>query len=102
MLGIGVTILLFVVLGNPSAGGAYPASLLPPFWRAIGQALPPGAGTTTVRNTVYFSGNATTGPLLVLTAYAVVGVVISLIGAGIRRGGPAAPTPQGQAAKLSA
>ncbi|MET8009462.1 hypothetical protein ABZU86_30850 [Streptomyces sp. NPDC005271] len=34
VLGIGVTVLLFVVLGNPSAGGAYGPELLPPFWRA--------------------------------------------------------------------
>lgn len=100
VLGIGVAILLFVVLGNPSAGGAYPSSLLPPFWRAIGQALPPGAGTTMVRNTVYFSGNATTGPLLVLTTYALVGVVISLTGAGIRRGSSA--STQGEVAEPSA
>lgn len=58
--GIGVAILLFVVLGNPSAGGPYPWMLLPDFWRIIGPALPPGAGTTIVRNTVYFDGSATT------------------------------------------
>lgn len=77
--GIGLTILVFVVLGNPSAGGAYPTSLLPPFWRAIGPWLPPGAGTTTVRNTVYFTSHATAGPLGVLAAYAVGGVVLAMI-----------------------
>jgi hypothetical protein len=75
LLGTGLVILFFVVLGNPSSGGVYPAPLLPPFWSAIGQALPPGAGTTVVRNTVYFSGHATASPLWVLGAYAVGGAV---------------------------
>ncbi|WP_405577682.1 DUF3533 domain-containing protein [Streptomyces sp. NBC_01190] len=83
-MGIGLTILLFVVLGNPSAGGPYPAALLPPFWRAIGPWLPPGAATSAIRNTVYFAGNATTMPLLVLVAYAVGGVVLSLLASAVR------------------
>ncbi|MEU1181067.1 DUF3533 domain-containing protein [Streptomyces sp. NPDC005820] len=77
LLGTGVVILLFVVLGNPSSGGVYPAPLLPPFWSAIGQALPPGAGTTVVRNTVYFSGHATASAFWVLGAYAVGGAVLA-------------------------
>ncbi len=77
LLGTGLVILLFVVLGNPSSGGVYPAPLLPPFWSAIGQALPPGAGTTLVRNTAYFSGHATAGALWVLSAYAVGGAVLA-------------------------
>jgi hypothetical protein len=40
IIGIGLTVLLFVVLGNPSAGGAYQRELLPGFWRTIGGALP--------------------------------------------------------------
>ncbi|WP_223006842.1 DUF3533 domain-containing protein [Streptomyces roseirectus] len=78
LLGTGLVILLFVVLGNPSSGGVYPAPLLPSFWSAIGQALPPGAGTTVVRNTVYFSGHATSGALWVLAAYAVGGALLAV------------------------
>lgn len=77
LLGTGLVILLFVVLGNPSSGGVYPAPLLPPFWSAIGQALPPGAGTTLVRNTVYFSGHDTASALWVLGAYAAGGAVLA-------------------------
>ncbi|MGW0708194.1 DUF3533 domain-containing protein [Streptomyces sp. NPDC002643] len=77
LLGTGVVILLFVVLGNPSSGGVYPAPLLPAFWSAIGQLLPPGAGTTVVRNTVYFSGHATTQALTVLTTYAIAGALVA-------------------------
>lgn len=77
LLGTGVVILLFVVLGNPSSGGVYPAPLLPSFWSAIGQLLPPGAGTTVVRNTVYFSGHATAPALWVLGVYAAGGAVLA-------------------------
>ena len=35
-LGLGVLLLQFgFILGNPSAGGAYQPSVLPPFWRAV-------------------------------------------------------------------
>ncbi len=40
IVGIGLAILLVVIAGNPSAGGAFPAPMLPPFWAAIGPALP--------------------------------------------------------------
>ena len=82
LVGIGLAILLFVVLGNPSAGGAYPAPLLPPFWAAIGPWLPPGAGTGAVRGIVYFGGAGAGSACLVLAAYAVVGLVATMAGAG--------------------
>ncbi|MFD8229266.1 DUF3533 domain-containing protein [Streptomyces massasporeus] len=84
IIGIGMTVLLFVIIGNPSAGGAYPSVLLPTFWRTIGQWLPPGAGTTTVRNTVYFSGNAIAQPLWVLTGYAALGTALAVAASALR------------------
>jgi len=79
VIGIGITILFFVILGNPSAGGAYQPALLPPFWRAISSALPNGATTDAVRRIVYFGGYDIGGHLLVLASYAVAGVVIIII-----------------------
>jgi hypothetical protein len=84
LVGIGLAILVFVVLGNPSAGGAYPAPLLPPFWAGIGSWLPPGAATDAVRSIVYFGGTGVGSALLVLTGYAVVGVTGTVLGAGQR------------------
>jgi hypothetical protein len=81
VLGIGIAVLLFVVLGNPSAGGAFSPALLPPFWRAISGSIPNGAGTAAVRNIVYFGGNDITSHLLVIAAYAVVGSAVALAGA---------------------
>ncbi|MFJ8751268.1 DUF3533 domain-containing protein [Streptomyces sp. NPDC102441] len=79
IVGIGLAVLLIVIAGNPSAGGAFPLPMLPDFWRAIGPALPPGAGTWTARSIAYFRGNAVTGPLLVLSAWAVVGTALTML-----------------------
>ncbi|MFI1017263.1 DUF3533 domain-containing protein [Streptomyces sp. NPDC020965] len=87
IIGIGLAILLVVVLGNPSAGGAYPYPLLPPFWRAIGPALPPGAGTFAARSISYFRGNGAGGPMLILAAWAVVGSAVT-VGCALRRRAP--------------
>lgn len=79
IIGIGLAVLIIVIAGNPSAGGAFPLPMLPDFWRAIGPALPPGAGTWAARSIAYFKGNALTGPLLVLSAWAVAGTVLTLL-----------------------
>ena len=84
VLGIGVTVLLFVILGNPSAGGAYQPALLPPFWRALSGALPNGAGTDAVRRIVYFGGNGITGHLIVIVIYILAGAVIAAVGSHLR------------------
>ncbi|WP_265447532.1 DUF3533 domain-containing protein [Flexivirga meconopsidis] len=78
VVGIGVTILIFVVLGNPSAGGPYQYDLLPGFWRVIGPLIPNGAGTSAVRDIVYFGGNHLGGPIAVIVAYIVIGAAIAL------------------------
>ncbi|WP_406448601.1 DUF3533 domain-containing protein [Streptomyces sp. NBC_00876] len=97
IVGIGLAVLIVVIAGNPSAGGAFPLPMLPDFWRAIGPALPPGAGTWVARSIAYFKGNAVTGPLLVLSAWAVVGTVITLLMA-MRRKPEAADVPLAGAA----
>ncbi|MEU3204158.1 DUF3533 domain-containing protein [Streptomyces cyaneofuscatus] len=87
IVGIGLAVLIIVIAGNPSAGGAFPLPMLPDFWRAIGPALPPGAGTWVARSIAYFGGNAVTGPLLVLSAWAVAGTALTLLLSMRRRGG---------------
>ena len=92
IVGIGLAVIIFVVLGNPSAGGAFQKHLVPSFWRAIGDWIPTGAGTTAVRNIVYFSGNALATPMVVLAAWVVAGAVLLLLGSLRRREpGPALP-----------
>ncbi|MEU6984463.1 DUF3533 domain-containing protein [Streptomyces sp. NPDC046324] len=95
IVGIGLAILLIVVAGNPSAGGAFPLPMLPPFWKAIGPALPPGAGTWVARSIAYFKGNDVTVSLLVLSAWAVVGSAITLVMSSLKRRPGTEPTPEG-------
>ena len=83
VLGIGLTLLLFVVLGNPSAGGAYQASLLPPFWRAIGNSIPNGAGVEAIRRIAYFGSYDVVSNLVVIAIYIVAGMAIAIIGASV-------------------
>jgi hypothetical protein len=80
VIGIGITVLVFVILGNPSAGGAYQTTLLPPFWRALSNALPNGAGTDAVRRIVYLGSSGITGHLIVIAIYVVAGAAIAALG----------------------
>jgi hypothetical protein len=86
--GVGVGALLFFVIANPASGNASAPELLPGFWRAISQFMPPGAGGTGLRNTAYFDGNAVLEPLVVLSAYAVVGTLLVLGADALRRRRP--------------
>jgi hypothetical protein len=94
VIGIGVAVLLFVILGNPSAGGVFPPPLMPPFWRAIGPWLPNGAGTDLNRSVAYFDGSDVLRPLLVLSAWIVVGVALTLVASVLRPGGGRAELPK--------
>ncbi|MEV7886790.1 DUF3533 domain-containing protein [Streptomyces sp. NPDC002817] len=93
IIGIGIAILLVVIAGNPSAGGAFPLPMLPPFWQAIGPALPPGAGTWAARSIAYFKGNDMTASLLVLSAWAAAGIAVTLGAAGLRNRREGEPLP---------
>ncbi|HEU5426509.1 MAG TPA: hypothetical protein VFU74_06540 [Actinocrinis sp.] len=90
VLGIGVAVLLFVILGNPSAGGAYARALIPPFWRSIGAFFPPGAGTDATRAVAYFGGANTAAPLFILGCYCVIGLLATLGLASVLRPKPLA------------
>ncbi len=85
LIGTGLAILIFVVLGNPASGGPYSAELLPGLWRAIGQLIPTGAATTALRDIAYFPDASVAGPVLVIAIWLVAGVVVALA-LGQRRG----------------
>jgi len=74
-----VVVIVFVIFGAPASGGTVPTPYLPGFWRTFGPYLPAGAGTTTVRNTIYFDGNAITRSLIVLAAYLVAGAAAVIV-----------------------
>ncbi len=79
LIGTGIAIVLFVIIGNAASGGPYARALLPGFWSTIGGLLPPGAGVDLTRNILYFDGHRTLGPILVLVAWAVIGALVAMI-----------------------
>ncbi|MFE0651767.1 DUF3533 domain-containing protein [Streptomyces sp. NPDC059534] len=91
IVGIGLAILLIVVAGNPSAGGAFPLPMLPPFWKAIGPYLPPGAGTWAARSIAYFKGNDMTASMVILSVWAIVGTAVTLVMSSLKRKPEAEP-----------
>ena len=66
-------VIVFVIFGAPAAGGAVPTAYLPALWRTLGPYLPAGAGTTAVRNTLYFDGNAIGSSVVILLTYLLLG-----------------------------
>jgi hypothetical protein len=94
--GVALGLVIVFLIGNPISGLASAPQLLPEPWGAIGQALPPGAGATLLRNVVYFDGVRVAGPLWVLGAWAAGGLVLLVLGRIRRRAGtrPAASLPE--------
>ncbi|MGW5134112.1 ABC transporter permease [Streptomyces sp. NPDC004135] len=82
--GIGIAGGVVMLLGNPFSGAASAPQLLPEPAGAIGQWLPPGAGTTLLRSVSYFDGAAATGPALTLAWWAVLGLGAVLLGGALR------------------
>jgi hypothetical protein len=93
--GSAVAGVLFFVLGAQISGAGAAPELLPPFWSTLGHYLPGGAGTTLLRDVLYFPDAATGDPVAILAAYAGAGllvvVALSLLRAGRRQGWPASP-----------
>jgi hypothetical protein len=77
-LGTLVVVLLFIMVGGPSAGGAGVA-LLPTYWQHIGALLPPRYAVELYRNVRYFDGHNIGLPIAVLAAYALISVVVIIL-----------------------
>ena len=77
-LALGAVVLFLV--GNALSGIGAAPELLPQPWGEVGQWLPIGAGGTLLRSVAYFDGNGASAAVAALTAYAVGGLVLVLIG----------------------
>jgi hypothetical protein len=71
--------LLFTAVGNPSAGGAVAAPLLPKLYAFFGSYLPTGATVAIVHNVVYFHDAQHLRPIVVQVAWLVGGLAALLI-----------------------
>lgn len=88
--GIAVGPIVMLLFANPISGAALPKEFYPVPWGEVGQWFPPGAAATLVRELSYFPSADTTFPWLVLTAWAVGGAVLSVVG-HFRTAGAAEP-----------
>ena len=81
-MGLLVSMLIFVILGLPSAGATVPLEAVPPFFRWLAEFEPMHQVFLGVRSLVYLNGHAAAGlsQALVMTS---VGVVIGLVLGGI-------------------
>ncbi|MDA5283264.1 ABC transporter permease [Streptomyces sp. NPDC054904] len=91
--GIAVGAVLMFVIGNPLSGLASAPEMLPQPLGTLGQFLPAGAAAGLLRTVGPFDGAGAGGPVLVLVAWALIG--LALLWASSRRK-PAGP-PQGAA-----
>jgi hypothetical protein len=78
-IGTFLTVVVIILLGKPSSGGANGVAYLPSFWTAIGPFLPPRNAYILLRNSIYFDGNGITQALIVLLVYLVVLAVVLAI-----------------------
>ncbi|WP_033307252.1 ABC transporter permease [Streptomyces iakyrus] len=82
--GIGIGAATVMLLGNPFSGATSAPQMLPEPAGAIGQWLPPGAGTTLLRSVSFFDGAAATGPALTLAWWAALGLGAVLLGSSLK------------------
>jgi hypothetical protein len=97
-VGVVTAILVLLLLGLSSCGGAVTYEFEPGFFGAVSQLLPPGAALTALRNVQYFDWAATLVPFLVLGSWAVGGLALGLLGERfgphVRRGYQTSPSRQ--------
>ncbi|MFF0499707.1 hypothetical protein ACFYU5_25135 [Nocardia aobensis] len=77
--GLGVGAATFVALGIPLSGAMSAPELLPTGWGALGTMLPPGAAATALRSTAYFGGSGSAAALVVLSCWAVGGLLLATL-----------------------
>jgi hypothetical protein len=77
-LGLGGFLILFI--SNPLSGIATGPQWLPAPWGEIGQLMPIGAAGTAMRSAVFFNGAGAGQAVIVLTCWALAGLVMSALG----------------------
>ena len=78
--GLALGAVVMFLVGNALSGIAAAPEMLPQPWGAVGQWLPIGAGGTLLRSIAYFDGRGAGFAAMVLTAYALGGLLLILLG----------------------
>ncbi|MET0726638.1 MAG: hypothetical protein ABWY36_09850 [Leifsonia sp.] len=79
-VGIAIGAVITMFIGNPISAATQPVQFLPEPWGTIGQFFVPGASVTLLRDLSYFPEAPQLTSWLVLTAWALLGVVLMLVG----------------------
>ena len=66
--------------------------MIPPWWAGVGKALPVGSAQPAVRNVTYFSSHDIVDPLLILSAWALAGVIALVLAAFLHPPMPGKPS----------
>ncbi|MBN9178111.1 MAG: hypothetical protein J0I43_12200 [Microbacterium sp.] len=78
--GIAVGPIVMMLFANPISGAAMPREFLPGVWGQIGQWFPPGAAANLLRDVSYFPQADASFSWLVLGAWTVGGLLLSVLG----------------------
>ena len=80
-IGYIVIALVLIPVGISSSGATLGPNMITAWYADLGRALLPGSAMPAVQNTVYFNGNNITTPLLVISAWALAGVLAMVMAA---------------------
>jgi hypothetical protein len=80
------TWIIFILISNPSSGGAVAPELLPPFYEFMGRWMPTGATVRALRDLAYFPEALHPEPYVVLVAWLVGATAAFVIARRIRYG----------------
>ncbi|MET7311400.1 hypothetical protein ACWD7C_24825 [Streptomyces sp. NPDC005134] len=75
-IGLPVTTLLLLTVGNATSGAVIGADLLPSGARAVSALLPPGAAVRAIADLSYYDGTHLTAPLITLTLWAAIAAIL--------------------------
>lgn len=92
-VGIALAVLIVVLLDLVSSGGPGGSQILPDFYRALSPWMPAPQLFSALRGALYFNDEGLSNPLLVMSAWLVVGLVLVGLGGFVANRRPAA-TPQ--------
>lgn len=91
-IGYIVLLLLFLPVGISSSGSTLGPRMITPWWADLGKSLPVGSAQPAVRNVTYFNSHAVVDPLLILSAWALAGVVALVLAALLHPPMPGKPS----------
>jgi hypothetical protein len=92
--GIALSALFLMLFSLPATGAAVGPEFVPDFYRGVAPALPSHAALDALRGTVYFGHGGTTGPILILAAWAA-GALLVQLAAHVWRDEPPRPPVTG-------